>query len=121
MSCGRKEFANKTDALKALEASKSRVTEIMSRARNMQLNSFKKSVGKTIKEDHVIAAMPRIRISAAKSLPRNSTFVGATKRNIFPEGGMKGSNEHSMIAGLTPGNLSKISATDQNSRVASAI
>jgi len=64
---GRKEFSSKNDALKALEISKSRVTEIMQKARDMHFNSFKKSVGKTIKEDQMVSAMPRIRISAAKS------------------------------------------------------
>jgi len=86
MSCGRKEFSSKVDAMKALEISKTRVTEIMMQARNMHLNSFKKSVGKTIKEDHIVAAMPRIRISAAKSHQRNNTFIGTSKRNIFPTG-----------------------------------
>ena len=52
----------------------------------MHLNQFKKSVGKTIKEDHNIAAMPRIRISAAKNTARNDTFIGTSKRNIFPTG-----------------------------------
>ena len=34
MSCGRKEFANKTEAMKALEQSKYRVSEILDKARN---------------------------------------------------------------------------------------
>ena len=66
MSCGRKEFSSKTDAMKALEQSKTRVSEIIDQARSQHLNSFKRSVGRTIKEDHIVAAMPRIRISAAK-------------------------------------------------------
>ncbi len=63
MSCGRKEFGSKVEAMRALQASKSKVTEMMHQARNMHLNQFKKSVGKTVKEDHIIAAMPRIRVS----------------------------------------------------------
>lgn len=64
---GTKEFGSKNDALKALELSKTRVTEIMKQARSMHLTSFKKSFGKIIKEDTIVAAMPRIRISAARS------------------------------------------------------
>ena len=71
----------------ALEQSKSRVTEIMQKARDMHLNKFKNSVGRTIKEDHLVSVMPRIRISAAKSQYRNSTFIGNTKRNILPKDG----------------------------------
>ena len=67
MNCGRKEFSSKADALKALEISKTRVSELMQQARSKHLNQFKKSVGKTIKEDHTVAAMPCIRISAAKN------------------------------------------------------
>ena len=67
MNCGRKEFSSKADALKALEVSKTRVSELMNQARSIHLNQFKKSVGRQIKEDHQVAAMPRIRISAAKS------------------------------------------------------
>ena len=66
MSCGRKEFGSKNEAIRALEQSKTRVTEMMAHARNASLNQFRKSVGKTVKEDHIIASMPRIRISAAK-------------------------------------------------------
>lgn len=84
MSFGRKEFSSKTDAFKALEDSKIRVADMMAKARNQQLNSFKKSVGKTIKEDAIIAAMPRIRISAAKSQQRSNAFIGTSKRNILP-------------------------------------
>ena len=67
ISVGHKEFGSKNDALKALEQSKARVGEIMQQARSMHLNSFKRSFGKIIKEDTIVAAMPRIRISAAKS------------------------------------------------------
>ena len=67
VSVGGKEYITKNDALKALEQSKTRVSEIMQQARSMHLNSFKKSFGKIIKEDAIVAAMPRIRISAAKS------------------------------------------------------
>ena len=87
ISMGRKEFTSKGEALQALEQSKSRVTEIMQKARDMHLNKFKSSVGKTIKEDHLVSVMPRIRISAAKSQYRNSTFIGNTKRNILPKDG----------------------------------
>ena len=38
MNCGRKEFSSKADALKALEVSKTRVSELMQQARNMHLN-----------------------------------------------------------------------------------
>ena len=38
---GRKEFASKTDALAALEMSKTRVSEIMMKARQMQFASLK--------------------------------------------------------------------------------
>ena len=38
MSCGRKEFGSKIEAMRALEASKSKVTEMMHQARNMHLN-----------------------------------------------------------------------------------
>lgn len=61
--------------------------------------------------------MPRIRISAAKSQQRTNTFIGATRRNFFPSG----KEAQQMIGGLTPGNLSKINASDGGSRVASAI
>ena len=64
---GRKEFQSKKDAMKALELSKSKVSEIMQREREHCFNTFKKSVGKTIKEDHLVSTMPRIRISAARS------------------------------------------------------
>ena len=116
MNCGRKEFSSKADALKALEVSKTRVSELMQQARNMHLNQFKKSVGKTIKEDHNIAAMPRIRISAAKNTARNDTFIGTSKRNIFPTG----KDAEKQIGGLTAGNLTKIQGPDGVSRVASA-
>ena len=87
MNCGRKEFQSKADALKALEISKTRVSELMDQARTVHMNSFKKSVGKIIKEDHIVATMPKIRISAAKShkQQRNDTFIGTSKRNILPE------------------------------------
>lgn len=62
-----KEFSCKNEATRALEQSKTRVSEIMQQARSMHLSSFKKSFGKIIKEDTILAAMPRIRISAAKS------------------------------------------------------
>ena len=117
MSCGRKEFGSKNDALKALEVSKSKVTEIMHKARNMSLNQFKKSVGRQVKEDHIVASMPRIRISAAKNQLTSNTFIGATKRNFFGNG----KDAENLLSGLTPGNLSKISAADKDSRVASAI
>ena len=64
---GRKEFSSKDEALRALENSKTRVSEIMSQARSMHLNQFKRSVGKTVKEDALLASMPKIRISAAKN------------------------------------------------------
>ena len=83
MSCGRKEFTSKDEALKALEQSKTRVSEIMQQARSMHLNQFKRSVGKTVKEDAILASMPRIRISAAKNNNMQSTIAGATKRNFF--------------------------------------
>ena len=38
VSCGRKEFTSKDDALKALEQSKTRVSGIMQQARSMHLN-----------------------------------------------------------------------------------
>lgn len=71
VTVGQQGFISKTDALKALEQSKTRVSEIMQQARSMHMNSFKKSFGKIIKEDTIVAAMPRIRISAAKSHGRN--------------------------------------------------
>lgn len=80
--CGRKEFSSKDEAMRALENSKTRVTEMMMLARNMHMNSFKRSVGKTIKEDAIVASMPRIRISAAKN-NLNATTGVATKRNFF--------------------------------------
>ena len=67
MNCGRKEFQSKAEALRALELSKNRVSELMSQARTAHLNEFSKSVGKTIREDHNVATMPKIRISAAKN------------------------------------------------------
>ena len=111
MNCGRKEFQNKAEALRALEFSKSRVSEMMSQARTSHLNEFKKSVGKTIKEDHNVAIMPKIRISAAKKDKRNHTFIGTSKRNFFP-GGAGGEAQNKtdgmLVGGLTPINLSKI-------------
>jgi len=80
----------------------------------MHLNQFKRSVGKTIKEDAIVASMPRIRISAAKNHSMQSTIAGATKRNFFD------SNGKQIISGLTPGNLSKISAAEKDSRINSA-
>ena len=71
-------------------------------------------MGKTIKEDAILASMPRIRISAAKNHNMQSTIAGATKRNFFD------SNGKQIISGLTPGNLSKISAVEKDSRVNSA-
>lgn len=113
---GRKEFQSKTDALKALELSKSKITEIMQKEKEQCFNSFKKSVGRTIKEDHLVSTMPRIRISAAKSQQRNNTFIGTTKRNILP------GDAEQMLGSLTHGNLSKIEQSNGgNSRVASAI
>ena len=102
ISVGHKEFGSKNDALKALEQSKTRVSEIMQQARSMHLNSFKKSFGKIIKEDTIVAAMPRIRISAAKSHQRNNSIVGMSSNNLTPinKGGIR---PH--IGGLTPGNL----------------
>ena len=79
----------------------------------MHFNSFKKSVGKTIKEDHIVAAMPRIRISAAKSQNRQSTFIGSTNRNILPTGGEQ--------VGLTAGNLSKMQGTEESKTLDPAI
>jgi len=38
MNCGRKEFSSKADALKALEISKTRVSEIMQQARSQHMN-----------------------------------------------------------------------------------
>ena len=87
VSVGGKEFVSKSDALKALEQSKTRVSEIMQQARSMHLNSFKKSFGKIIKEDTIVAAMPRIRISAAKSHQRNNSIAaggGVTSNNLTP-------------------------------------
>lgn len=84
MSCGRKEFSSKTDAIRALEQSKSRVSELIHKARSQHVQHFKNAVGKVIKEDHLVSSMPRIRISAAKSLSqRNNTFIGLSKRNFF--------------------------------------
>ena len=105
MNCGRKEFVSKREALKALEKSKTRVTEMIQQARSMQLNSFKQSVGKIIKEDHIVASMPRIRISQAKSLSRSGYGFG--QRNF-------GKNGEQMITGLTSANLSKIAGPDGN-------
>ena len=115
ISCGRKEFLSKDEAMKALEQSKTRVTEIMQQARTMQLNKFKGSVGKTIKEDAMLACMPRIRISAAKNHAMQSTIAGATKRNFFDN------DKKIPVSGLTPGNLSKISHADNASRITSAV
>ena len=51
----------------------------------MHLNSFKKSFGKIIKEDTIVAAMPRIRISAAKSHQRNNSLAaGVSSNNLTP-------------------------------------
>jgi len=73
-------------------------------------------VGKTIKEDALIASMPRIRISAAKNnFVSGGTIGGIPKRNFFD------SNGKQVISGLTPGNLSKISAADKDSRINSAV
>lgn len=117
MNCGRKEFSSKADALKALEISKTRVSDLMQQARSIHLNQFKKSVGKTIKEDHIIAAMPRIRISAAKNPQRNDTFIGTSKRNIHPTG----KDGEKLIGGLTAGNLNKIGGADGVRNVTNAI
>lgn len=67
ISCGRKEFVSKDEAIKALELSKTRVSEIMQQARSIHVNQFKLSVGRTVRDDALIASMPRIRISAAKN------------------------------------------------------
>ena len=72
-------------------------------------------MGKTIKEDHIVAAMPRIRISAAKGQQqRNNAFIGAGKR-------VTGTADGATIGNLTQGNLQKISTADNESRVASAV
>ena len=68
------------------------------------MNSFKKSFGKIIKEDTIVAAMPRIRISAAKGHQRNNSMIGNSTHNLTPIN--KQANK--IIGGLTPGNLSKI-------------
>ena len=81
----------------------------------MHLDKFKGSVGKTIKEDALLASMPRIRISAAKNHVMQSTIAGATKRNFFDN------NKSVPVQGLTPGNLSKISHADNASRITSAV
>ena len=67
MAFTRKEYNSPSDAIKALEMSKSRVHEMMSQARNNHLHVFKDAVGKVIKEDHLVSTMPPIRVSAAKS------------------------------------------------------
>lgn len=114
---GRKEFTSKTDALRALELSKTKVSEMLQKDRQQCFNSFKKSVGKTVKEDHLVSTMPRIRISAARSQQRNNTFIGTTKRNILPGEGEQ------ILGGLTHGNLSKIEQSNNgnNSRINSAV
>ena len=101
ISLGNKEFGSKNEALKALEQSKTRVSEIMQQARSMHLNSFKKSFGKTIKEDTIVAAMPRIRISAAKSHQRNNSLAGFSSKNLTPIA----KNGAMPVGGLTPANL----------------
>ena len=62
--------------------------------------------------------MPKIRISAAKNHKRDNTFIGTSKRNIFPSG----KDADKMIGGLTSSNLSKIGGENNGAtRVASAI
>jgi len=75
----------------------------------MHLNSFKKSVGKTVKADHFVAAMPRIRISAAKSHLRANT-LGGSSNNLSPIN----ANKIKVVGGLTSGNLSKIPDNNDN-------
>ena len=58
----RKEYNSPRDALKALEQSKSRVTEMMTQARHHSMNSFKQAVGKVIKEDYIVSSQPRVRV-----------------------------------------------------------
>ena len=48
------------------------------------MNQFKDAVGKVIKEDHLVSTMPRIRVSAAKSLSqRQNTLAMSGKRSMF--------------------------------------
>ena len=84
MAFTRKEYNSPKDALKALEVSKNRVAEMMEEARTNHLSQFKDAVGKVIKEDHLVSTMPRVRVSAAKSISqRSSTLAMSGKRNLL--------------------------------------
>lgn len=72
---------------------------MMMRTRSIHMSSFKKSLGKIIKEDAIVASMPRIRISAAKNNSSSRNPSVKAKRSFFLEGAGQ------MIGGLTQGNL----------------
>ena len=109
MAFTRKEFNSPKDAMKALEVSKSRVTDMMNQARQQHMNQFKSTIGKVIKEDHLVSAMPPIRVSAAKSIvKRSSTLAMSGKRNMFGESQLPSGSvtrNTNIVQGLTSGNL----------------
>lgn len=108
MAFTRKEYNSPKDAIMALEVSKSRVTEMMNQARAQHMNQFKNAVGKVIKEDHLVSTMPRIRVSAAKSLvQRTNTLAMSGQRNMFGDmpTGQQSTRNQGVIGGLTSGNL----------------
>ena len=101
MCCPRKEFATPRDAIRALHESKIKVTEMMHQARQQHVSQFKTAVGKVIKDDHMVSTMPRIRISAARSLTQgHSNLANTAVRNMFPS-----STKNTVQGGLTSSNI----------------
>ena len=76
---------------------------MMHQARQQHISHFKTSVGKVIKDDHMVSTMPRIRISAARSLTQGSNLA-AHARNMFPS-----STKNQVQGGLTSSNIAAAS------------
>ena len=74
---------------------------MMHQARQQHVNHFKTAVGKVIREDHMVSTMPRIRISAARSLTQgHSNLASNAVRNMFPS-----STKNQVQGGLTSSNI----------------